>query len=471
MQKKRQHNPNKKTPFSISKRSFYVGLLLGMAYAFSLYAFAFMTRETFRVLSFDKVYGLWTLTEEEHKFYNLSYAFIAAMIGQSICLKYWFDKALKSTHIKNLRKSTIVNNQTFLQWGFLSWFSKLAFIFAFFFGMVYDNLMAYQAIDIYNDYGYIFILFIVVLFFQSWIHIRKHFKAQSTKWILSSILIVSIFSFALSKIEFINYRVIDEIAAQNSIYQKYELQLAKAQFNESMPRKYNTTEIFIVLSKDKTTPLEPIIIFEGEKIDTDELYKEIYQHIRQGGIITLIIDHKTPMSFVNKLEGTLSQGMRTRFTYQLNKIDNEKNGYIRKIHSSSIDSYYLQQDNLLLEKDKLDISLDKNEQCYVNGNKIPKENLKDYIQHFVIENPNYYISLDKKDDNTFQQYIYLLESCKKAVHEIRNRSAQELFNEAYNRLDKEQKITVRKKHPLRIKETSNYLLKIFEFFDEVPPPK
>lgn len=469
MYRQYKYKSHKKTPFNISKRLCLSGILLGLSYAFFLYAFAFMTKEACRVLSFNKVYGVWTLTENEHQFYNLCYAFIAAVIGQSICLKYWFDKALKSTHAKSLRKSAIVNDQTFLQWGFLSWFSKLAFVFAIFFGTTYHN-QTYQTIDIYNDYGYIFILFIVVLFFQSWIQILKYYKAQATKWMCFSILIVSVFSIGLSKIEFIDYKIIDEIAAQNSIYQKYDLQLAKADFNESIPRKTNVTELFIVLSEDKTTTPKPILISEGKEIDMDGFYKEVYHHIRQRGILTLIIDHETPMSFVNELEGVLSISMRIRFAYQLNKIDNEQNRYIRKIHASNIDLYRLQKDNTLLEKDKLSISLDKNEQCFVNENIIPKENLSNYIQRFVIENPNYYINLHKKDDYTFQQYIYMLESCKKAIYEIRNRYAQELFNEDYNKLDNKQIITVRKKYPLRVKETSNYLLKLFEFYDEVPPP-
>ena len=138
----------------LSRFRLIVGGILGLLYSFSFYSFLYIMRESFRILSVTEKYDLWVLTNKEVTFYNLFFAFLSVIIGQSVCFVFWFDQPKKIFGIRNHRKTAIINDQRFLNWYFLSWFSKLAVVFGLFFGFTFHG--SWHLFSLYPDYNYFY---------------------------------------------------------------------------------------------------------------------------------------------------------------------------------------------------------------------------------------------------------------------------------------------------------------------------
>ena len=133
--KKDNHgNPNY---FDISNSRLAGGLVIGLLYAFTLYAFFYMSREVFRLMSVSDTFDMWVLTDKEVNFYNLIFAFIAVIFAQSACFTFWLDRPRKIFRKFHYKNAYIVNDQRFLNWSFLSWAVRGATIIGLFFGMTF----------------------------------------------------------------------------------------------------------------------------------------------------------------------------------------------------------------------------------------------------------------------------------------------------------------------------------------------
>jgi len=91
------------------------GIIVGLAFAVSLYLLLYLTRDTFRVLSIftaqKDIVSFWNLSDSETRFYNFFYASISLILGQSACLIYWFDLPRKYFSGRNYSRHFIVPDQ------------------------------------------------------------------------------------------------------------------------------------------------------------------------------------------------------------------------------------------------------------------------------------------------------------------------------------------------------------------------
>ncbi|MDD2286389.1 MAG: hypothetical protein PHQ11_13450 [Paludibacter sp.] len=188
--------------FKIPKSRLIMGLIAGLFYAFSFYAFMYLIRESFRFVSLTEGYDLWILSDNEVNFYNLIYAFISVIFAQSICFSFWFDKPQKLFSKRRFQQIAIVNNQRYLNTFFLFWFSVLAVIYGLIFGSTYQG--GFYTFSFYPKYNYIFVLIVFVLFLQTWNSIRRIDKQHSLKWMFISMIIISTIAFGISKLNLID---------------------------------------------------------------------------------------------------------------------------------------------------------------------------------------------------------------------------------------------------------------------------
>ena len=156
---------HKEPDLNISRFKIIIGILVGLFISITFYSFLYLMREGFRILSVTEAYDLWILTDKEVYFYNLFFAFIAVIIGQSVTFIFWLDRPNSIDRKQNHRKISIINDQRALNWYFLSWFSILAIVFVLMFGLTIDG--GFYVFSIYPDYNYIFILIVIVLFLQT----------------------------------------------------------------------------------------------------------------------------------------------------------------------------------------------------------------------------------------------------------------------------------------------------------------
>jgi hypothetical protein len=166
---------------------------------------------------------MWLLSKGEASFYNWFAAALALLIGQAICIAYWFarPKRFKERGIRN--RSAILNNQSFLQANFLMWYLKLGVLYALFYGLSWAN--AHVAFSFYPNYAIILVLVLFVLFFQSWNTIRLKFKSKSYKWMLISFFGLALGSLGLSTIHIVDYERANETVLAENIWYSQDLQL------------------------------------------------------------------------------------------------------------------------------------------------------------------------------------------------------------------------------------------------------
>lgn len=319
-------NKNKET-LSIPRTKFFIGIASGLLFSFWLYAFLYMSREVFRFFSQTEYYDLLILSNREIFFYNLFFAFIAVIFGQSICFNYWFEKPRTLFHRSTWRRFSIVNDNRVLNWNFLSWFSKLAVVYGFFFCLTWNG--GFIDFILFPDYSYIFALVVVVLYLQVWNTFRITFKKESKKWFLISLLVVSGLSFTFSQINFIDHKALNDKFLSKNIFAKYNLELPTSDYYRYGTERFSLIEkLFVVLIGENDKNSEPQIIYENQKIAINEIDSivKFWRLIRSPAEADLIdvrlyIDKDVPMYFVNNLKEELSKNNSRRVSFVVYPAD------------------------------------------------------------------------------------------------------------------------------------------------------
>ncbi len=459
--------------FEISKFKLIVGILIGLLYSFAFYSFLYVSREVFRILSVTENYDLWILTDNQVNFYNLFFAFISVIFGQSICFAFWLDRPKKIFGKQNYRKTTIVNDQRFLNWYFLNWFSKLAVLFGLWFGLTIHG--GYYVFSLYPDYNYIFILIIVVLFFQTWNTIRLTFKRKSLKWLLYSIVIVSLVSFGLSKLNLIDYKTINQNYLQKNITYNYNLELPKTDCYKRLYRLSLVENIYVVKSKNPDNP-KPIIIINNKEIVLQQLNIIIndWQSMRSEYeiphmIYQLHIDKSIKMGFVNKLKNELAKSGGIRIAYAVVPKNPEYDIRFYKDFSfqTRIPNWHSDWFNPKEIYDGLNkfhniINIKQNTlgKYYINDEAVEIAQIKQSLKHLIIKDSDYIIKFNVNDSVEFSDYFRVISYSREVINELRNEYSNKIYSKQFDILDYEEAKEVKNKFPFRVFELTTEFKKM-----------
>ena len=190
---------------TFSKFRLWGGFIISLLLSFSIYLFFTSIRDLYRLFSLTEDFEYLKFTSEELQFYNLFYAFLSLLIGLHFYCKISFDtnRQFLSKDIL-LKKSKTINNQNSLIWYFLSFFSKVSFIYGAFimssFGLEKNyNMNLFNHINFYKEYKFIFILIILVLLSQSLMTPMITFKTK-----IKIVLLLVLFAFLFSQFNLID---------------------------------------------------------------------------------------------------------------------------------------------------------------------------------------------------------------------------------------------------------------------------
>jgi hypothetical protein len=190
---------------TISKFRFWGGFIVSLILSFSVYLFFTSIRDLYRLFSLTEDFEYLKFTSVELQFYNLFYAFISLLIGLHFYCKISLDtnRQFLSKDIL-LKKSKTINNQNSLIWYFLSFFSKVSFIYGGFimssFGLEKNyNLNLFNHINFYKEYKFLFILIILVLLLQSLMTTLITLKTK-----IKIVLLLVLFAFLFSQFNLID---------------------------------------------------------------------------------------------------------------------------------------------------------------------------------------------------------------------------------------------------------------------------
>ncbi|PLW93172.1 MAG: hypothetical protein C0592_06880, partial [Marinilabiliales bacterium] len=428
-----------KDEITISRNKIVFGVVLGLLFAFSFYSFLYVMREGLRFMSVTDTHDLWVLSDKEVHFYNLIYAFISVIFAQSVILTFYFDRPKKFFWKRNFRRLSIVNDQRVLNWYFLSWFSKLAILFAFLFGLVFNS--GFYSFSFYPDYNYLFILMVIVLFFQTWTTIRIVYK-QSLKWMLYSFVLVCIVAFGLSRVNLIDYKAINQTVLQKNIDFNYDLELPESSCYERLDRLNLIENIYLVKEKESPDNSAPILVVDDEEIRLDMLHTKIQEWRsmrneidRQYIIYQLHIHKAVKMEFVHQLKQELSNQGAVNIAYAVAPNDRKLDKKCYHNFAFPIKLPDWSNERLSLKEAYEDtytyqniIDIQQLESgCFINDSLMMPNQVKNLVKEKISHNTDYIIRLMVSDDIVFADYFIVLSSIKEAIDDLRNEFAMKKY--------------------------------------------
>jgi biopolymer transport protein ExbD len=453
------------TNIKIYPTRFIAGIGIGLSFSFVLYSFLYLSRESCRLLSIMPSDTMWVLSAEERSFYNLVFAFLSLIVGQSMCLWFWLDRPRSFFGGRGTKRSRMINDQRVLNWYFLSWYSRLAMVFGGIFMMTFHG--GFYVFSFYPDYRFLFVLVLLVLFLQSWNTILLTFRKRGLRWMLVSMLGISLLALALSKVELINYQAIDENYRKQNVFLNYDLDLVESDFYEGLSRSRLFKSVYLVHKKGRSGP---ILIMDGKELAIPEFRQEILQWKSEQAdylmglyACRLFIDRSIKMAFVDEVKAALSISGINRIAFAVVPKEREydKRYYLNKVFLIRIPLYYGDNDSLapsppppIFEESQhfdnvVEVINDEPAQFRLNEKKLNASELKEGFKAMIRKNSNYALQLKVDDAVTFEQYFAVLAALKFAVEELRLEYAQQKFQQDYDELDYEQRNKVEEKLPFR----------------------
>lgn len=451
---------------NISKSRFIIGVVLGLIYSFIFYSFLYLVRESLRGLSITEEYDLLILSSNEVRFYNLFFAFISVIIGQSICFLFWIYKPKQVFQKSKIRRNRIVHDQRFLNWYFLSWFSKITLVLALVFGNAFEG--GFYAFSFYPDYKYLFLLIIVVLFLQTWNAIRINFGQKSLKFMLISAGVITITAFLISNVNLIDYKEFNKAVLSQKIQYKYKFVVPESDSYIKLKHKYLISRFYFV--EDRATK-QPIIIKNKKKITFKEISREMSSfssHISEFEIpyvtYQLHIHKEMKMKYVNPLIREFSKyGSKIGFAVAPVGYDGKRNiryNSLVKRYSQYSKEYDNERSQKILEriKNKITIELRENGSRIVNNLLIEDDKeIIEILKKEIRENSDNYIIMYYLDlDVVFSSYIDVISLFRVAAFEVRNTYSLNKYSTGFESLHREQRNEVFSKFPLMVYEQFKY---------------
>ncbi len=436
-----------------------MGLLVGILYAYFFYALLYILREIFRVLSTTGESHFWIFTEKEVNFYNLYFASIAVITAQNICFNHWFNKPKRIFSLNTNKRNRIVNDQTVLTWSFLSWFSKLAFLFGLFFGIVFKG--GFYVFQFYPKYNYVFILMAIVLFLHSWISIRLINKKKSLKWMGISLVVVSTLSYGLSKIDIIDYKTLNKNFIKSNLIFKYPFELPESDFYEGRVPKSDVEKIYITR---ETKTRKPIIIIENKIVPLNNLAEynfisKVFCEPFESHMIRyeLYIDKNINMEFISKVKNELAKNEVLLIGYAVvpSKTEFDKRYYTKCFFYKLLDpptNYPPPPNTLIIDSsfNIIEVEYTSKGNYLINGITTNKSALVNSFKTLIKANPNYLIRVNVSNEMSFEDYFTVLSTSRVAINEIRNEYSLKTYSLKLEELEYSQMDSIRYLHPWRI---------------------
>lgn len=450
---------------SLTKIRIISGVVLGLLYSFSLYSFLYIMRESLRILSVTDDYDVWLLSREEVNFYNLVLAFISVIIGQSTCFWYWNDRPRKLLEKNKRLRISILNDQRVLNWFFLYVFFQLAVFYGYYFGFTIKG--AFYTFSLYPDYKYLFILIIIVLFLNSWISILKIINGKRKFWFLASALVVSLISFSFSKINMIDYRAINAIILNKSVYNNFLLDLPESNAEHLWYPNFKEP-IYLAMSKGSDKKSIPVIIINNYEVAFDDLpivlsdlLSQIDEFRARFMAFRLIIHKGVPMQYVLRLQEELLKSGIHRVAYAIIPHNPEFDQRYYRDFSFNVrlpDFKYTKDEiyKLVSEADGIKnvilIQHVDSRLYIINDSLVLADELTRFYENIIREDSNYIILYEVNEKKSLEDYLIVLTSYAKVLHSMRDEHSIITLGKSYYSLEIEQHKNVTEKYQYRLVE-------------------
>jgi hypothetical protein len=217
-------NYHKKTTlaiFAIGSQRFWMGILLGLGWAVSLFLLFNCSFEALRFLS-SAAADLVVPNDREWYQINLFFAALAVVFGFSITMWIW----MQGTHLRKVHRHYAGTNALFISFVVLTLLFRVGFLFF----LVPYGLSGYDGqMDLLNEHWLFFVLLPLVVFFHVWLVPQRIYFAR--KWLVVSFLFCCGVSLFIAEYLAVNPKIVNETAQKRFDFQ-YQLLAADLQAAE-----------------------------------------------------------------------------------------------------------------------------------------------------------------------------------------------------------------------------------------------
>ncbi len=427
----------------ITSFRFVSGIAIGLGYAFSLYALFILVREAYRIFSLSPWHELVVLSGQEVRFYNLFFAFVSVIFGQSVCLVHWTDKPKRLFSPGIRYRRSIVNDQRNLLWFFLFWFTALAATYGLYFYVVMYGPEG--GFSFYPHYRYVFVLAVIVLFLHSWTTVRLSFKRRSRVWMPLAAVIVSAVSVAFSFITIVDYQSVNKALLRKNIYHSYTLQVPalSGQSGTYSHRSFygngrdRVNDIFMAFPKEQDTPAPaPLVFVDGKEIPLektgsyiDSAYAGTKKITRALADVLLHIHKDVPMSDVNRLLGEIKSSVLQRLYFRGSTPGRESQSrvyytgfvpYRTWQHITTPREYQASLGSLNEIQNIIGINQLDDGNYLVDGKYVPATELREVLYRRVVSEKDYIVVLFINDAAGFGSFLHVLDNLHSVIAELRD---------------------------------------------------
>jgi len=452
----------------IKREHISTGVILGTAFAFSLYSLFYWLREIMRLLT-NYLGGniLLELTPIENFIYNLFYASIASIVGYYIFIKYGLETS--RNHLDKKIKITqrhILTQYAFFIWSFLFVFGKIVGLI----GIWFIEIPFQFEVDFLKEFSILFYLLPLVLFLDIWPTILKATGKKGYKWMLFSFFYITTLSVLMASINFYDYQKVNYKLKMTDIYIRYGIDVPASYSHEQIRRLALISDLYVV--KDSANPKHPVLLWNNleNKIqlnDINQLVNEekgkIWDPDRENLTINLHIDKSFKLKYVNEVKNELRKSNVRKIQYSTSSIYSKFPPYYPQIKISglpqSLSPVYSPKFAAFLDSaenpdfnhyairlpksalyrindyknfNRVLLTLDK-KKAFLNGKSVTDEQLKNFLYPFIKKYQNNCAIIFEPDEEiTYSRYIHYLDIIYSVIDKLRNERSIELTGSTYD---------------------------------------
>ncbi|MEP1487648.1 MAG: hypothetical protein ABJK28_04410 [Algibacter sp.] len=428
---------------NISRERLVLGVVIGLVSAITIYHFAYLLRELFRLMSNGFGHLPNILSESERRFYNWFFAALSLVFGNSIAIVIIFGGTNHYFGKRQFKNRRIINDQIFLNSSFAYLFLKICFVIGVF-------SMSFTDFNFLPEFKYFIILLVIVLYLETWKTLSLIFKKHRFKYILIHFLILFFSSYLLSNLEIVNYQNTDN----NQLKFKPITKLPKSNF-DNVSWRTNYIDVFL---KDKN---EGKLSFGYYENDLNNIYLDfldfklkLNKRFQDNSAIRISANKDEKMSRIKYIESQVRKAkipyiIFGTFEQDIHAKRFSNAGIIIKLSDSThqedniLDEFYLNKPHFYKMANNLDpkvtLKIRISEKLTINDSIIPNNLLIQKFQQNINENTLFQYEFNSNTE--YQNYITVLSSHLKAIKILRekhNKVKLKWDNEKFKYTNKEQ---------------------------------
>jgi biopolymer transport protein ExbD len=418
----------------------WVAIFVTLGYALSFYLFFVLVREAFRYFTFTSdLEILLVLNPTETNFYNFFTAFIATMTGTSYSVEMFIKTQFQ---IPGYIRHSISNDFSGLQWQTNYFIVRLGF----FYGVFTAILPIYLSFDFYKEYWVLFLLILLVLFFNQWMRYRFFIKNNSVKTMLLFFVGTTIYSLLLCTIPILDIESLNQSVLKNTIGYNYNLAVPPSNFKLTVRRMSLVREISLGYPKRGKTD-SAVFVLDGvsEPLTKNKLHlwlkdsKDQLHPTEQNSLtISLYSDKNIAMGRINEFIDMVRENNIGSVIFMTSRF---RDGI--KVELSPI-CYEVKPDTSISQPSCIDLMSEMQKyypfkirilknSLFLNDKPSSPQELPKELHAWAQRYPGkYFIDLESDDNTLYQSYISTLDASFKTIEVLRQEYALKHFSKKYD---------------------------------------